>query len=125
VRLLLDTQIYLWYLADSARLSRDARAKVAAAADVFVSAASMWEAAIKVGIGKLDAPLEELVASIAASGFTELPVSAAHAARVATLPGHHRDPFDRILIAQAIAEPLHFMTADAVLQRYSDLVQLV
>jgi PIN domain nuclease of toxin-antitoxin system len=122
VRWLLDTQIYLWFLADSPKLSRKAKREIASAAEVFVSAASIWEAAIKVGIGKLAVAMGDLEAGIAASGFIELPVSVAHAARVADLPNHHRDPFDRLLIAQAICEPVHLLTADTALQVYSDLV---
>jgi PIN domain nuclease of toxin-antitoxin system len=122
--LLLDTQIYLWYLADSRKLSRRARSDIAGAEDVFVSAASIWEAAIKAALGKLKASADDLAAGIDASGFLELPVSARHAARVATLPAHHRDPFDRLLVAQAIHEPLHLLTADAALRRYSELVMM-
>ena len=122
MRLLLDTQVYLWYLADSRKLSAKARSQITSAEDVFVSAASIWEAAVKVAIGKLDAVPDDLVAGIGASGFAELPVSARHAARVVTLPQHHRDPFDRLLVAQAIHEPLHLLTADAALRRYSELV---
>jgi len=122
MRLLLDTHIYLWYLADSRRLSRNAKAEIASAEEVFVSAASIWEAAVKRGLGKLDAAVEDLVAGIGASGFVELPVSARHAARVAMLPSHHRDPFDRLLLAQAIHEPLHLLTSDAALKHYSELV---
>jgi PIN domain nuclease of toxin-antitoxin system len=125
VRLLLDTQVYLWYLADSRKLSAKARAEIASAEEVFVSAASIWEAAVKVAIGKLNADPDDLVAGISASGFAELPVSARHAARVVTLPQHHRDPFDRLLVVQAIHEPLHFLTADAALRRYSELVVTV
>jgi PIN domain nuclease of toxin-antitoxin system len=119
---LLDTPIFLWYLADSRRLASAARSRIARADAVFVSAASIWEAAIKIGIGKLAAAPDDLIAGIAASGFVELPVTAHHAARVATLPDHHRDPFDRLLVAQALHEPLHLLTADPVLARYSDLV---
>ena len=122
MRLLLDTQVYLWYLADSRKLSKKARAEIAGADAVFVSAASIWEAAIKAGIGKLSAAVDDLVAGIAASGFAELPVSVLHAALVGTLPHHHRDPFDRLLVAQAIHEPLLLLTADWALIRYSDLV---
>lgn len=125
MRLLLDTQVYLWYLADSRKLSRKARSVVAGADEVFVSAASIWEAAIKAGIGKLHAAIDELAAGIESSGFTELRVSALHAARVSVLPHHHRDPFDRLLVAQAIHEPLHLLTADAELPRYSDLIVLI
>jgi PIN domain nuclease of toxin-antitoxin system len=122
VRLLLDTRIFLWYLADSRRLRAPARRAIAEADRVFVSAASIWEASIRIGIGKLSAAPDDLVAGIAASGFVELPVTAIVAARVAALPDHHRDPFDRMLVAQAIHEPLHLLTADATLARYSDLV---
>ena len=125
MRLLLDTQVYLWYLADSRRLSRKARGHIAGADEVFISAASIWEAAIKTGIGKLHVATKDLVAGIVASGFAELGVSALHAARVAALPHHHRDPFDRLLVAQAINEPLHLLTADAQLQPYSDLIVLI
>jgi PIN domain nuclease of toxin-antitoxin system len=125
VRLLLDTQVYLWYLADSRKLPASARREIAGAEEVFVSAASIWEAAIKAGLGKLNAAADDLVAGIGASGFAELPVSARHAARVRTLPQHHRDPFDRLLVAQALHEPLHLLTADAALRRYSELVVTV
>ena len=124
MRLLLDTQIYLWYLADSPKLSKKTRAEIGEADEVFVSAASIWEASIKIGIGGLRAAPLDLVAGIEASGFVELPVSAKHAATVATLPPHHRDPFDRLLIAQAIHEPMRLLTADGLLKRYSDLVEL-
>ncbi|MGH7256513.1 MAG: type II toxin-antitoxin system VapC family toxin, partial [Nitrospirales bacterium] len=106
MRALLDTQVYLWYLADSPKLSQDARDTIASAEDVFVSAASIWEAVLKVGIGKLKADPERLVQGISASGFSELPVTAAHAAALARLKTLHRDPFDRLLVAQAVSEPL-------------------
>ncbi|MGQ0524316.1 MAG: type II toxin-antitoxin system VapC family toxin [Betaproteobacteria bacterium] len=125
MRLLLDTQIYLWYLADLPKLSKEARAAIDDADEVFVSAASIWEATIKVAIGRLQAAPADLVAGITASGFVELPVSARHAAGVATLPAHHRDPFDRMLIAQALDEPMRLLTADSLLKAYSDLVTLV
>ncbi len=88
---------------------------------MLVSAASIWEAAVKVAIGKLDVVPDDLVAGIG-GGFAELPVSARHAARVSTLPQQHRDPFDRLLRPQAIHEPLHLLTADVALRRYSELV---
>lgn len=125
MRLLLDTQIYLWYLADSPKLSREARAEIGKADEVFVSAASIWEAAIKIGIGRLQVAAPDLVAGIEASGFAELPVTAEHGAAVADLAPHHNDPFDRVLIAQAIHEPVRFLTADRTLKRYSDLVEVV
>ena len=90
-----------------------------------MSAASIWEAAIKIRLGKLDADPDELVEAIGRSGFVELPVRASHAAAVALLPPHHADPFDRLLVAQARCEPLHLLTADATLVRYGELVRLV
>lgn len=125
MRILIDTHIYLWWLQDHPRLSKDARNKIVSATEVFVSSASIWEAAIKTAMGKLDADLDALVAEIANSGFQELPVTAKHAAMVMQLADLHRDPFDRILIAQALCEPLRFLTADEVLRGYSELVIVV
>lgn len=124
MRLLLDTQIYLWFLANSPKLSKNARTTISAADEVFVSAASIWEASIKAAIGKLQVVPGNLVAGIAASGFIELPVLARHAAAVTALPPHHRDPFDRLLIAQAIHEPMRLLTADRLLTKYSDVVDI-
>jgi len=125
VRVLLDTQVYLWFLADSAKLKRKARTAIRTADEVYVSAASIWEAAIKASIGKLQVAPEDLYQGIEASGFVELPVRAIHASAVASLPAHHRDPFDRILVAQALREPLALLTADRILGRYSELVQVI
>lgn len=125
MRLLLDTHVFLWCVKDDKRLTKAARANLAGATEIYVSSASIWEAAIKAKLGKLDVDVEALVSSIAESGFLELPVTAKHAAAVARLPDLHSDPFDRLLIAQAISEPLRFLTADDALSRYSDLVEVV
>ena len=125
MRILLDTHIFLWAVAGSRLLKPAARRAIQSADQVYVSAASIWEVAVKTRLGKIKADPNELVAAIEASGFVELPVRAAHAAGVAGLALHHNDPFDRLLIAQAIAEPLRLLTADAALARYSDLVTLV
>lgn len=125
MRLLLDTHIYLWCLSGSRKLSQKARRQIAEAEDVYVSAASIWEAAIKTGLGKLRVDVAAMAAAIEPSGFLELPVMARHAAMVAALPGHHRDPFDRLLIAQALDGPLRLLTSDRVLEQYSPLVSLV
>lgn len=122
MRLLLDTRIYRWVATNHRSLTRTARQLIVAADDVFVSAASIWEATIKSALGKLEADPEALVKAIPASGFVELPVRAAHAAAVRRLPGLHRDPFDRLLIAQAISEPVHFLTSDPAVAAYSELV---
>lgn len=125
MRLLLDTHVFLWAVTGAERLAPATREFLEAADEVYVSAASVWEIAIKARLGKIDADPEALAAIIEPSGFIELPVSAAHGAQVARLPLHHNDPFDRILLAQAIIEPLRLVTADSVLSRYGDLVLLV
>lgn len=125
MRLLLDTHIYLWAVAGSPRLGPPVRRLIEGADEVYVSAASIWEVAIKARLGKLEADPHALAAAIEPSGFTELPVRASHAAGVGALDRHHDDPFDRLLLAQALAEPLRLVTADAALARYSDIVLLV
>jgi len=125
MRVLLDTRIFLWAVAGSPRLKPAARRAIQSAEQVYVSAASVWQVAIKARLGKIKADPDELVAAIEASGFVELAVRAAHAAAVAGLAPHHSDPFDRLLVAQAMAEPLKLLTADAALTRYSNIVTLV
>ncbi len=125
MRLLLDTHIFLWAITGSTRLTRATRRLMESADEVYVSAASVWEIAIKAGLGKVEADPDAVAAAIEPSGFLELPVHAAHAARVARLPPHHHDPFDRLLIAQALVEPLRLVTADSVLTQYGELVVLV
>ncbi|MCL4635916.1 type II toxin-antitoxin system VapC family toxin [Burkholderia sp.] len=118
MRLLLDTHIFLWIATNDPRLSTRARRLISAADERFVSSESIWEAAIKAGLGKLDIDVGELIRAISASGIRELPVRAVHGAAVRDLPHHHRDPFDRLLVAQARHEPLRLVTADAHLARY-------
>ncbi len=125
MRLLLDTHVFLWCVNDDRRLTKAARALLSGATEIYVSSASIWEAAIKVRLGKLEVNIDALVSAIADSGFLELPVTAKHAAAVCRLADVHNDPFDRLLIAQAISEPLRFLTADKLLCQYSDLVELV
>jgi PIN domain nuclease of toxin-antitoxin system len=125
MRLLLDTQIFCWSFYEPERLSRGAFKAMRGAEKVFVSSASIWEVAIKVRLGKMNADPLELFQQIEANGFEELPVWSKHALLVADLPMHHADPFDRLLIAQAISEPLHLLTVDAQLKPYSELVILV
>lgn len=125
MRILLDTHIYLWWLQDHPKLSKTARDRIVSASEVYVSSASIWEATIKTGIGKLEVDVQQLVTEIENSGFKELSISAKHAAAVARLPDIHRDPFDRILIAQALCEPLRFLTADGILSGYSELVEVI
>lgn len=122
MRLLIDTHIFLWAMSGDKQLTKMVEAIMLSAETVFVSAASIWEIGIKSGIGKLDADVNELVARMAEAGFRELPVTAAHAAAVRNLPDIHRDPFDRLLVAQAITEPLRLLTDDDTVGKYSDLV---
>ena len=122
MKLLLDTHIYLWWLEDSPALPASARKMIETAETVFISSASLWESAIKSGIGKLDVSQEELVSGIRESGFEELPVRSDHTVSLLRLANYHKDPFDRMLLAQALSEPLHLLTADSILARYSDLV---
>ena len=125
MRLLLDTQILLWALTDPDRLSPSVRETLEDPANtVLFSAASVWETSIKAALGRTDfrfSPQEIFKAAIDA-GFTELPVRSTAAMRVADLPHHHRDPFDRLLVAQAIDEPARLYTADTQLEAYSDFV---
>lgn len=125
MRILLDTHIYLWWLQDHPKLSKTARDRIVSASEVYVSSASIWEATIKTGIGKLEVDVQQLVTEIENSGFKELSISAKHAAAVARLPDIHCDPFDRILIAQALCEPLRLLTADGILSGYSELVEVI
>lgn len=127
MRLLVDTHVLLWAAAEPARLPASFRERLESPAnEIFFSAASIWELAIKVPIGRLSlpVPLEDIAAAALRMGFDELPVTAAHAARVGRLPLHHRDPFDRLLIAQSLHEPMRFLTLDRTLTRYSDLVEV-
>ncbi len=122
LRALLDTHAFLWWMADSERLSGPAHRAIAAEAnEIAVSAASAWEIATKFRLGKL--PRGEVVAidvsgCIASQGFKELTINVAAAERAGRLPGPHRDPFDRMLIAQALTYDLVVVSIDAVFDRY-------
>jgi PIN domain nuclease of toxin-antitoxin system len=116
-RLLLDTHVFLWWRGEPSRLASTVRSRIAEADLVFVSAASAWEAAIKVSVGRLELP-DTVEAGVIASGFEKLLITFAHAERAAALPPHHRDPFDRMLVAQAQAEGLTLVTQDRVLESY-------
>ena len=124
MRLLIDTHIFIWSVTNSEKLSGFVRKTILDAAETLVSAASIWEIAIKSKLGKLKGNPFEFVGAIEDSGFKELAISAKHAARVYSLPLYHRDPFDRLLLAQAISEHLHFLTTDTKLPKYTDLVIL-
>lgn len=128
MRLLLDTQIMLWALTGSARLGAQARNLVADPAnDIYISTASIWEIAIKHGLGRGDMPVSGARAAelCAAAGYRELPVAWRHAMAVETLPLLHADPFDRILVAQAISEPMRLLSRDATVASYGAMVKAV
>jgi len=122
LRLLLDTHVFLWWVTADPRLSRRARTLIADAANtLYLSAASGWEMAIKAGLGRLQMAdeLERLVPEqMALNGIEGLPVVLAHALRVHALPAHHRDPFDRLLVAQAELEDLAIVTGDPQIAEY-------
>ena len=122
VRVLLDTHAFLWWIADSARLSGAARRMIDDDANsVFVSAASAWEITTKHRIGKLaqaEAVALDVAGSIAGQGFEELAITVDDAARAGRLPGLHRDPFDRVLIAQALVRDLAIVSVDKVFDGY-------
>jgi PIN domain nuclease of toxin-antitoxin system len=117
VRLLLDTHVVLWWLADDATLSAEIKDTIDTEAEVFVSAASVWEIAIKQALGKLTAP-SDLLDILDRSGLIELPIRNRHATEASRLPLLHRDPFDRMLVAQARSEGLILLSRDANVHRY-------
>ncbi len=110
-RVLLDTHVWLWWQRDDRRLARPARQAIADADEAWVSGASAWEMAIKVALGRLQVP-GDIGEAIRAGGFLELPISFRHVAALHSRPAKHRDPFDRMLVAQASVEGLTLVTAD-------------
>ena len=125
MKVLLDTHLVLWAMQDSNSLSAAARKRIRAAEVAYVSAASLWEIVIKASLGKLTVDSEALEDQLGIAGFEPLPITWQHTVQVRKLPMHHRDPFDRMLIAQAVSEPLRLLTHDAALRAYSDLVTVV
>ena len=118
MKLLLDTHVLLWWLDNPALLSEDARDAISEPTnDVFVSSAVAWEIAIKRGLGKLTAA-SDLESAIQACDFRMLPITMAPALATESLPPHHRDPFDRLLIVQALDEGLTILTADRAFEPY-------
>lgn len=118
--LLLDTHVVLWWLDDPELIAAPAREAIADGEnDVFVSAASAWEVAIKTALGKLRSP-DDLEAALEAAGFAALPITVRHALAVRDLPDVHQDPFDRILAAQARVEGLTLVTRDSRLGQYGE-----
>lgn len=128
MHILLDTHVLLWSLAEPRRIGKAARAQIEDRDNlVMFSAASIWEIAIKAGLRRADFEIDpyQVLSEARDVGFVELSVSSTVAASVRDLPPYHQDPFDRLLVAQAISEPLLLFTADRKLQPYSELVRLV
>ena len=124
MRILLDTHLLLWALSSPEKLSKRARQRIESS-DVYASAASIWEVSVKSALGKLEADPDEVLAGVEPAGFNHLPIVGGHAAKVAGLPPIHKDPFDRLLVAQARFEPMILLTDDEVLGGYGDLVEVV
>lgn len=124
MRLLLDTHLLLWALAAPAKLSANVRKQIDDA-EVYASAVSIWEISIKSALGKLDADPAEILAAVEPAGFSLLPITGVHAAKVAELPRLHKDPFDRMLVAQALYEPMTLYTNDELLRPYGQFVTVV
>ena len=122
MRALLDTHAFLWWISGDDRLSADATRTIADARnELFVSAASIWEIAIKARLGRLSIPGDPgqfIGGQLVENSFRGLPILAGHALRLCALPDHHRDPFDRMLVAQAQVEKLALISRDAHVSRY-------
>ncbi len=124
MRLILDTHLLLWAFGQPDRLTAAARSQIEAA-EVYVSAASIWEISIKAALGKLKADPAEILAAVEPAGFMLLDITGEHAARTMELPPRHKDPFDRILVAQASCEPMILLTNDVALADYGSLVEVI
>jgi PIN domain nuclease of toxin-antitoxin system len=122
MKILLDTQCWLWWIAAPEKLSQSARRRIANKRNtVYLSAASSWEIAIKYSIGKLtlpEPPMQFIPKRLARDAISALPIEITHTLHVADLPRHHRDPFDRILISQSIKEDIPIMTVDKQFELY-------
>ncbi len=128
MNILLDTHIALWAISDSPKLSAAARELILAPkSTIFISTASVWEIGIKFALQRGDMPVSGQAALnyFRRAGYRVLPIEAEHVIAVETLPLHHQDPFDRLLVAQALTEPLRLITHDQQVARYSDTIVLV
>ncbi len=126
MRILLDTHILLWWLKDDRRLPDDAVNIIGKTAnDIFMSTVNAWEIAIKKSLRRIQIDMDEFLESIKNSGLGVLNITLNHACQVSNLPDHHKDPFDRMLIAQSIIEPMRLLTQDETLMQYGNHVLLV
>jgi PIN domain nuclease of toxin-antitoxin system len=122
MKLLLDTHTFLWFINDDPRLSAKAKALLESEADVLLSIASLWEIAIKTSLGKLslpDAYDQFIPQQVTLNDFELLPIDISHLSMVSTLPFHHRDPFDRLLVEQSMVEKVPIVSADSIFKRYA------
>ncbi len=120
MKLLLDTHTLLWWLSDDSRLGSRTRMLIADPGnDILVSVATFWEIVVKVRVGKLEADIEAILTACAADGFATLDVRPSHLRMLVTLPMHHKDPFDHLLIAQAITEEATFLSLDRYMASYA------
>jgi PIN domain nuclease of toxin-antitoxin system len=124
VRILLDTHLLLWALSQPTKLTAAARKQIDAS-EVYASAASIWEISIKSALGKLTANPRDILAGIEPAGFSLLSISGEHAAKVVELPPLHKDPFDRLLVAQSMVEPMLLLTNDGALRDYGSFVTVI
>ena len=125
MNLLLDTHVALWAITDHPKLTKKARELIESPrSTVWISAASLWEIAVKHGLGRGDMPVsgQDALRYFRESGYRFLAIEPEHAAAVEDLPAHHADPFDRILVAQALTEPMRLITHDPLIARYSDTI---
>lgn len=125
MNLLLDTHVALWAITDSPKLPKKAREMIESPkSSVWISAATVWEIAIKYSLGRGDMPVssQDALRYFRESGYRFLPVEPEHAAAVEELEAHHADPFDRMLVAQALVEPMRLITHDPMVARYSDTI---
>lgn len=129
MRVLLDTQLIYWWLTESPRLPASLQTilREESAGQIFVSRVSQWELSIKIASGKLKMDLREFSAQVEPDGFQWLEIKSAHVLVVATLPSFpdHKDPFDRLLVAQSLTEPLILLTTDDKLKRYGSTIRVV
>lgn len=126
MRILLDTNILIWWITNDRKLARDAGELIADAGNqVFVSAISLWEIATKSSLGGLAIDMDDLGRNISTNRFRELAFNSAHAIKVATLPAIHGDPFDRALVAQSLVEPMRLLSSDRILEKYSETVMVL
>ncbi len=118
MNILLDTHILLWSIQDSPKVPHQIRKAMINADRIFVSVASLWECAIKISSKKLEIDFEKLIKAIEESGYEILPIKPSHLSKLIELPPHHKDPFDRLLVAQSMAEPLRLQSHDDMVLHY-------